>query len=349
MSTISVLNLDNSYPVADPNHASNNAGTIRFIGAADAQNLNSLNRLQGDIQHKFSLHQSKINEIILALAGNPASASFDDSAYIKADGSRAFAAPVTGVTPTASGHFSTKGYVDGFLATIQGVLDANTLAVQGLEERLPKAMSSPWTLHTWQPGQKQALSFTLSPAVYDLDDILSVSLLERLDVAQPTEADPTPDPVYVYRYLTAGIDVGFMVDDLWLDPNGVMKVLVPNSVFFASGHSEALYGPITSPQNRWLKAVALVGSPSAHLSSNITYKSGKVAVASGALTTSVSFTQPFLASPQRIEVNLLRPSSGAQVIAVSVDKSSISASGFTVGFSAELPSSGYDLQWSAFL
>lgn len=349
MSTISVLNLDNSYPVSDPNHASNVSGTIRFINSADVHGLDALNRLQGDIQHKFLLHQQKINQIIEALSGNPASASFDDSGYAKVNGSRSFTAPVAGVTPTSPAHLSTKGYVDGFMAQIQSVLDGTTLAVQGLEERLPKVMSSVWTAHTWQPGQKQALSFALSPAVYDLNDLLSISLLERLNVAQPTEANPDPDPLYVYRYLAAGIDVGFNVDDLWMDSNGVVKVLVPNSVFFATGHSESLYGPITSPQQRWLKAIALVGSPSAHLSSSITYKSGKIAVASGALTTSVSFTQPFLAPPQRIEVNLLRPSSGSQVIAVSVDKSSISVSGFTAGFSSALPSSGYDLQWSAFL
>ncbi len=46
----------------------------------------------------------------------------DHTQYVKADGSRAFTGTVGGVSPTASSHLATKGYVDGELVTDHGAL-----------------------------------------------------------------------------------------------------------------------------------------------------------------------------------------------------------------------------------
>lgn len=349
MSTLSVLNLDNSYPVTDAYHATNGAGTVRFIAADDEMRLDAVNRLQGDIQHKFVLMQAKVNELVLALNSNPALATFNSAPYTFVDGSHPFTAPVAGVSPTSAAHLTTKSYVDSFLGELQDVLDSNTLAVQELEQRMPKVVASAWTEHTWQPGVKQVLSFSMAPAIYNLNDILSISLLERLNVAQPTLANPTPTPIYVYKPLTGGTDYGFLAEEMWVNAASELKVLVPNAVFFSSGYPANVYGPLTSPQQRWFKAVATFGSAQSLMSSTVTYKSGKAAITSGATTVTVTFPQAFFSPPTRLEVNLLRPNSGAAVLSVAVDKTSITAEGFTVGISSAVPSTGYDLQWAAFL
>lgn len=64
-----------------------------------------------------------LNSSIVTDHGNLTGLSDDDhSQYILADGTRSFSSTVGGVTPTSDAHLTTKGYVDGELLTVSGVL-----------------------------------------------------------------------------------------------------------------------------------------------------------------------------------------------------------------------------------
>lgn len=343
---LEILNLDRSYPIVDPNHATNTAGTIRYITAEDPITLEVMNRLQGDIANRIFLVEDKVNEVIEEVTSDPTNTSFDNSPYALIDGSHPFVSPQGGVAPVQEDDLTTKGYVDGELTPFQELLDTNTLAIQEIEQTMPKIISSSWTEHTWTPGVRQQVDFTLSPSGSDFSDLIAVQLLERLDIAQVTEANPSPDPVYVYRSLGNSV-YGFGITDFWVSEDSQLHVVIPNTAEFPTDMAGD-HLLLSSPRDRYLKAVALIGSPSADLASGVTYKTGKVAVPNGANTVDVTFPQAFIATPNRVELTLFVPS-GEAVLNSVVESDSLSSLGFTVNLSGTTAATGYEVQWAAFL
>jgi len=247
-----LLNLDGSFPVADAYHATNTAGVIRFISAADPNTLSAHQRYQGDVVNRFRINEAKINEVIQAIVRHPVFSGWDDSAYTKVDGSRGFASPVSGVNPTDNSHLTTKEYVDN----IATVMSDN---VGSLEERLDNFNQttvhySDWVEHTWNASAKMRVSLPLSSSIPDLDKIVSITILEKLDTASPTTAIPNPPEQWIYRQVPIGGTVGAVVDDMWLDGSGNVNIVLPNTAFYKSGY-DSVYEATQSVRTRFYRAV----------------------------------------------------------------------------------------------
>lgn len=81
------------------------------------------------------------DSLISASAGIQTSKLADAVKFIFADGSRAFTAPVSGVTPTIAAHLATKGYVDGISIAFSNVTGTpTTLAGYGITDAIGSSL-----------------------------------------------------------------------------------------------------------------------------------------------------------------------------------------------------------------
>ncbi len=254
-----LINLDRSYPVYDAYHETNGAGTMRYIDGTDAFTLTTFQRIFGDVAHRFHLLEDAINAVVNDLRANPAFQSFDATVYPRADGTRGFDSPVAGQDPTVAAHLTTKSYVDaqdqGVLAvigTLQGTFNEYLTATT-------RPFSSAWTEAIWHAGQKDHMTLALtipSGISPNFADVVSVSIIERLDIAQPSLANPNPAAIYRYQTLAVGQATGFRLDAVWLDPTAAeVHVLIPNSQVLPAYSGVADWGAIAVPRTRHLKAV----------------------------------------------------------------------------------------------
>lgn len=248
---ISILNLDQTLPIADSYHATNTSGRVRFINVSDANGLQAMQRYMGDAMYRSTLVEGKINELINAFNSNPYTSGFDDTLYAKTDGSHAFNAPVKGVTPKAQNDLSTKGYVDTTVEGFGNSLRALSSRIDLLELRLPLTRTSDWVEYVWNARAKTHLEFTLTPVYADLTNVAIISLVERLNLG--TEEEPN----YVYMQYMAGNSTNFKVDAMWLDDTNSNKlhVLLPNDVAYPDYPPSSGYGDIQNFNQRHLRAV----------------------------------------------------------------------------------------------
>lgn len=243
---ISQLTLDGSFPIDDVFHSVNQAGVIRFIDAEDSFTLPAFQRLQGDLVNRFSLHERKINELVQAVNQVPILSGWDDSAYVKANGSRGFIGPVSGRSPTADNHLATKGYVDEQKSAISESLQ-NLTQVLGTLQGV-RSVSSIWQYVVWSASEKILITLPLEGTISDEEAIIGMNLMEAIDVAD------SGDEKFVYR--PVGELNGAVVDDYWLDGNSV-KVLLPNRASFPTGYP-AEYQRLMSPRGKKYKATVFL-------------------------------------------------------------------------------------------
>lgn len=238
---LSLLTLDGSFPIEDPFHASNSLGQIRFFNAADALTLPALQRLQGDIVNRFLRHEAKINDIVLAIADNPSLDDWDDSSYIRADGTRPFTEPVAGSRPTSPAHLATKDYVDGEVVNLNESLTNINQALGNLQG--VRAVSTAWIYSEWRAGQRVILDMPLAEEISDESRILSIAVLEAIDIAQ------TGPENFVYRPIST---IGARVDDVWMDRTTV-RLAIPNNAIYPTGYP-AEYTTTMAPRARKYRA-----------------------------------------------------------------------------------------------
>lgn len=243
---LSLLNLDSSFPVEDAFHESNTLGQIRFFTAADSMTLPALQRLQGDLVNRFILHEDKINDIVLAIADNPSLDDWDDTAYLKIDGTRAFTAPVGGIRPTEPAHLTTKDYVDEGVTNLNESLTSLNQALSNLQG--VRSISSIWVYSEWRAGQRVILELPLAEEIADETKILSVAVTEAIDVAQ------TGPESFIYRPVSAVI--GARVDDIWMDQTTV-KLAIPNNAIYPTGYPAEYTGTMTPRARKYRATVYL--------------------------------------------------------------------------------------------
>lgn len=222
---ISILNLDGSFPISDPHHQSNRAGIIRFIDGTDSLTLPAFQRYQGDVVNRFSLVESKLNEVITAISGNPSLSDWDDSAYVKTNGSSGFTKPVTGVSPVVPADLTTKGYVDLQLEQIS--LTVTNLASSVSQTRGIRSYSSIWVYVPWSASNKKIIQLDLTSEIPDHSKIISISVVEGIDVAESGAEQ------FLYRPVNQV--TGAKVDDIWLD-GSVVKLALPSSALYPTGY-----------------------------------------------------------------------------------------------------------------
>lgn len=255
MATISLLNLDSSYPKEDSYHASNTAGVIRYINVSDAASgLSAMERYMGDVTHRFILVGDKINALINSFNSNPYTSGFDDTTYVKTDGTHPFTGPVGGVTPVDAADLATKGYVDEEVAGFEESLGIVNTRVTDLTAQVPLTRVSDWVEYTWSAGEKTALEFTLTPTQSDLTNIILISFIERLNLGTVEE------PNYVYMQHMSGNMTNFKVDAIWIDDadGDVLHVLIPNDVKYIDGYpASSGYLDIQSFSERHLRATVV--------------------------------------------------------------------------------------------
>lgn len=254
---VGLLNLDNSYPNDDPFRSSNAAGIVRYVSAADPGGIPVMNRLQGDLVHRDKLLQSKLNELILLLNSNPILTSFDDSMYMFKDGSRAFTAPVAGAYPVGNNDLTTKAYVQAVASNLGDLITTLNANVSDLASLVPFYCRSNWIEHTWEAGEKGYLDLPLTVPVSILDRVMSISLVEKIDVAQSTPSVPDPDPIWKYRPLAVGpsSNAGITIDDVWLEDQNTVRVLIPNTAGAVSGYPPEADYVLASPRQRFIRAL----------------------------------------------------------------------------------------------
>lgn len=258
MNVLQLLNLYSGYPVADPFHATNPNGFVRFIGPEDALILETLQRYQGDAQHRTILLEGKVNELVALINANPFLQNRDETPYVRTDGTKPFTSPVAGVTPTDGPHLATKAYADSVGSSVLGQLATVSDNLDALTARTPIEFQSPWTEYVWQAGQKTTVN--LQVAQYqgqspDADTVTGITIMERLDIAVPTLSNPTPPVDYRYRELTA-TNKSFALEDFWLIPGSrTVRVLIPNLITYDAGYAGSGYEALQTPRARWLKAV----------------------------------------------------------------------------------------------
>ena len=255
---VTALNLYSAYPVEDAYHTGNTGGIIRYIDVRDSITLPAIQRLQGDIMHRFILVEKTINGLIEFLNANPLVAGLDDSIYLRVDGTRDFTQPVSGVDPTQGNHLSTRDYVDDSFNAVHAGAAAVSQSLAEYKSVTPYTFQSAWSEYTWHGGQKTTVDITV-PALTgvgypDYDRLVGIRILEKLDIAQPTSSVPNPPAVYVYRDRTAG-NKAFAIDDYWAIPaSNLVRVLIPNfsgfDIYPGSGYED-----LQSPRRRWLKVV----------------------------------------------------------------------------------------------
>lgn len=258
-SPIAFLHHDPSLPNTDAFRDTNTAAVIRFITAADPANIDVMNRFSGDLVQRFNLNEAKINELVSVLNSNPALSTFDNSNYVLCDGSHAFTGKVAGITPTTGSHLTTKAYVDNADSNLSTQISGNTDAIDDINRTLPLIRMSPWQEFVWSGGTKKVVDLTLSSAVSNADNVATITVLEKLDIAQPTISVPNPTAVWVYRQLFHGTTGdGLRVDDFWLQDLSTVRVLLPSTTSFSSGYpSSSGYAAISNPRQRFLRATVI--------------------------------------------------------------------------------------------
>ena len=98
----------------------------------------ALTKLKGTLQIASG---SIDNSLISSTAAIQTSKLQDALNFIFADGSRAFTAPVSGVTPTQAAHLATKGYVDGISIAFSSITGKpTTLAGYGITDALSSSL-----------------------------------------------------------------------------------------------------------------------------------------------------------------------------------------------------------------
>ena len=98
----------------------------------------ALTKLKGTLQIASG---SIDNSLISSTAAIQTSKLQDALNFIFADGSRAFTAPVSGVTPTQAAHLATKGYVDGISIAFSNITGKpTTLAGYGITDALSSSL-----------------------------------------------------------------------------------------------------------------------------------------------------------------------------------------------------------------
>ena len=251
---LALLNLDNTYPTADPYRAANLAGVVRFLSRDDSALFDSRQRIDGDLVHRDALIQQKINELIFVLNSDPSLNSFDDTNFMFCDGTKPFTAAVGGVDPTLSSHLTTRNYVDGVQASVDGRIAVQDQQINNLTNQIPLYSTSiPWVEHVWNAGVKQYLDLPLSRPVTVLDRVMHISLIEKIDIARPTTPIPDPDPIWVYRPVTANGSAGALVEDMWLKDNNTVRILLPNVSKTPSGYPSGT-GDLSAPRQRFYRA-----------------------------------------------------------------------------------------------
>ncbi len=258
MAALLLLNLDQSLPDADPRtNASSLAGVLRFIDTNDDYTLDPMNRVCGDIAKRFFLHEGKINELVGLLNGQPTLTTFDNTPYVLTNGTHPFSNKVSGITPTLAAHLATKGYIDGLIGTTNGVVQALSATVLSLQETVPSVCRSTYTEFVWSGGTPQVFDLIVTPSVVNLEKIIAITIMEKLDVAQPTLSDPNPAAVWVYRQLIHGTcGDGMRVDDTWMVDNSTVRVLLPSRSEYSPDYpSDSGYSAVANPRQRFLSAV----------------------------------------------------------------------------------------------
>lgn len=244
------LNLDPSLAVSDPYYSgpAAAAGVVRFMDASDALRLPVFNRLSSDLVYRDRLIEAKVNEIIDELSRL---AITDTSSFVSRDGSSGFTGVVSGIRPVEPEHLATKEYVDDGLSDLSAAISSVSEEVANINQTT--VHTSDWTQHTWSAGAKQILSFLVDPVISDPDQIVSISLMEKVNVSIPTVGNPSPEPRWVYRSLPL---LAATIDDLWFE-GGVVSVAFPNSAFYTSGYGSA-HEDTRAVYERYLKAVVTV-------------------------------------------------------------------------------------------
>lgn len=250
---LSLLVMDNSYPVADAFNATNTAGTVRFISSADGNTVAAAQRQAGDFVTKCILLQNKINSVIAALQGVP---QFNDMGFVKTDGSRPFAAPVSGIDPTAANHLATKSYVDASSVTINTTISNLTDDYNTFKTSTPGTYVSAWTLLTWNPGAPAQVDITV-PGSYTFDNLRGAFIIFKIDTAVPTLAVPNPPPSYIYKIAVPGGQNGILIDDFWCTDANQVHVLIPYTSFYPSYPAPSDYIGTTQPRSISIKVVVM--------------------------------------------------------------------------------------------
>ena len=246
--SIQLLNFDDSLP-DDEDRSANTAKTLRFLTTADANSILPMNRIFGDLAARLLSDEEKINEIARFLNANPALQTFVNSGYALTDGSHAFTEPQGGVAPVAGADLTTKTYVDAAVAALAEDVTDNTDDITTLGASVPLFKKSNWTLHTWSGGTKEHLDLTLTSAIVDLNKVVSIQVLERLNLG---------GGVCVYRQLMHGtVGDGFRVDDAWILSTTVVRLLIPNTSNYPTGYPAATDYDLAEYTERHLRAVVI--------------------------------------------------------------------------------------------
>lgn len=250
------ITLDSTLPNSDPFRSPTNAGRVRYIDSTDALTLATLNRVFGDVVHRTSLISSKLSEVVGAL--NEKQGTGDVSRNVLSNGTVPFTKPQRGVAPTAANHLTTRSYVDTSVSGISSQIATVAANLEAYKGVVPLSFTSGWVNYNWQAGARTIVNLALASnggKVLDPDTVLSITILERLDIATPTNAVPNPTPSYVYRQLSKGAN-GFAIEDFWLIPSTrTVRILVPNSINYDSSYLNSGYDKLQTPRSRALQVV----------------------------------------------------------------------------------------------
>jgi len=250
------LTIDPMLPNTDPFRSPTNGGRIRYIEVSDALTIALFNRVFGDVAHRTNLIAAKVNEVVGALSQQVGTG--DVSRNILSNGSVRFTKPQSGIDPTAASHLTTKRYVDAAVLNVASEAETLSSSFQNYKDGVPLDFASAWVNFTWQAGARTVTDLALaalSGKVLDPSSVLSITVLERLDIAVPTNAVPDPPPEYVYRQLDRGAN-GFAVEDMWLIPGTrTVRLLIPNSSGYDPSYIGSAYDRLQTPRSRALKAV----------------------------------------------------------------------------------------------
>lgn len=254
MSIIVPLNLDGSLPIPGwiGSLTSPDAGTVRYITAADTRGLDAMNRLQGDLVHRSTLVESKMNEMINqwnAAGGTGVPLIIDTSTFVLRDGSQALTGNLSCPNPVEDSHVANQGYVNTQDGVLINLIDQANTANANLEAQVPRITYTDWT--SFNTVGKQVVNLVLDPPVVNAGRVLAIILLERANTG--TELVP----IYKYRQLVAGTSTGMTIDDFWLQDLNTVRVLVPNSSgnYPTTGYPNADHGFATAPRS--LRAVVV--------------------------------------------------------------------------------------------
>lgn len=252
------LVLDNTLPNSDPFRTATNAGQMRYLTVADTPTLAVFDRVYGDLVHRTNLINDKLTEVVGAL--NERAAASDVSRFILSSGTVPFLKPVRGVDPENESHLTTKRYVDAKVAVVQTGISTLASDLNAYKAASPMTFQSAWVNYVWQAGAKVPVDLALAALnskVLDTSAVTSIAIMERLDIAVPTNAVPNPTPIYVYRELSRGTN-GFALEDYWLIASSrTVRALIPNLSGYDPSYLNSGYDKLQTPRSRFLRAVVV--------------------------------------------------------------------------------------------